>query len=138
VAAWTGRVSGAFPRVHERATDDVEHVVVCQRVADVASVAAAHEQVLRAQDAQPLRDRGQALALGEGEIGHATGTVGETRKDAQPGFVTDGPEQARRALDGGRFSRKRPCLTLVVDGAAVRREASGALRHDLTIPTLAQ
>ena len=97
-----------FDDVRERAAHDLDDVIVGKRVGDVASLPPPHEQVLGAEDAEPLRDGGEAVALGEGEFRHAARAIGEPRQHAKPGFVSDGAEQPDGPLDCEWVGWQRP------------------------------
>ena len=130
-------VSDTLPGVRQGAADDVEHVVVRESVGDVTALAAAHEEVLRAKDTQPLRDGGEAVALGVGQGGHAVGTVGEASQQAEAGIVADGPEQPCRALDGGGIGGQRRGAR-VIAGMTVRVDVGHWVRHANIMRSLAQ
>jgi hypothetical protein len=74
-------------------------VRVGERVVDVLASAPSHNDVLGAQNAQPLRDCGETLLAGIRQFGHASFALRKRRYDPQPRFFSQGAEEARGAFE---------------------------------------
>jgi len=86
--------------VREGVLDEVEDVVVGEAVEDVLADAAADDELLGAEQAELLGDGGEAGVGGLGQLGDAPLSAGEAGEQTEPGHVTGGAEDGRRALEG--------------------------------------
>lgn len=84
------------------------HVGVGKGVVDVFARAPPHDDVLGAQDAQPLRDSGQALAACFRQFGHAGFPLREYRQHAQPRLVSQCAKQPSGAFESLVTDQPRP------------------------------
>jgi hypothetical protein len=88
-----------FGGVGEGAADEVQDVFVGEAVEDVFPGAAAGDELLGAEEAELLRDRGEARVGGLGELGDAPFAGGEAGQEAKPRHVAGGAEDGGGALE---------------------------------------
>ena len=64
--------------------DEVEHMLVGQRVQNVVALAFAMDDVVGAKNPEPLRDGGNGLLFHDSEIADTEGTMNETSDQSHP------------------------------------------------------
>lgn len=93
------RERALFDRVIEGAANEVGDVLVRQRVEDVLAGAAAPNEVLGPQEAQLLRDGGQADTGSLGQLRDTPLAIGEAHQEPEPRFVPRGAEDGGGAIE---------------------------------------
>ncbi len=98
----------------EGAPKELGHVTIGELVVDVFAPATAHDEVLAAQDAKALTDRGHAVFTLLGEVTDAAAAVGEALEEPKAIGVGEGPKDRRGSFEGvpgkGRRGRIVPLL----------------------------
>lgn len=78
--------------------DEVHDVLVGQRVVDVLAVAAADHDILGPQDAQSLRDRGQAFVARRRQLRHAGLPLRQNGQNPQSRRFTESSKEPGRTF----------------------------------------
>jgi hypothetical protein len=104
-----------FGRVLERVLDQLQHVIVGERVVDVAAVSPPLDQALAPKEPQSVADGRHAFSGGLGQLGHACFSSHEHLEREQPSLVTESAEQAdgRRTRLGRMPGGQRLSVVLV-------------------------
>jgi hypothetical protein len=129
-----GAAPAPLARVIERAPDEIRDVLIRKRVVDVLAHAAALDEVLGLEEAQLLRDGGEADLFGCRQLGHAPLAVREPIQHAQPRHLPGGAEQASGALEGLRAERRAQtdARRMFVAGRRLRRGTRPLILHQFT------
>ena len=88
--------------MRERVADQLDHVLVGQRIINMPTGPALLNQALGSQESQPMRDGRELLLLAGRELADAGLAADQHLQGAQPGFVAEGLEEADGSLERAR------------------------------------